>query len=54
VSKYTPEQLKEMAKIAVTARNNNDERYSRLVISLSIKLNMNPGRVDQKIKEMAQ
>ena len=43
-----------MAKVAVVARNNNDERYTRLVISLSVALDIDPQQVDQKIIELAQ
>lgn len=54
MSKYTPEQLSKMAKTAVTARNNNDERYTRLIISIAIKANISPDLVDQKIIRLAQ
>ena len=54
MSKYTPEQLKAMAKTAVVARNEGDERYTRLIISLSVALNLDPQHVDQKIIDLAQ
>jgi len=54
MSKYNPEQLKAMARTALIARGNNDERYSRLVISLAVALNLDPQQVDQQIVDLAQ
>ena len=54
MSKYTPEELKEMAKTALIARGEGDERYTRLVISLAVALNLEPQQVDQQIVDLAQ
>ncbi|VVE28653.1 hypothetical protein PPN31114_03535 [Pandoraea pneumonica] len=51
--KYTREQLRSMARTALQARAESDERYLQLVVQLSMQLDMPTDEVEQRIVMLA-
>jgi hypothetical protein len=45
----TQQDLQEMARVAVSAKQAGDPRYQALVMALSNRLKMHPGQVEQNI-----
>lgn len=54
MSKYSPDQLRTMARTAIQARDANDLRYQQLVVTIALKLEMHPARVNAEIERLAQ
>ena len=50
---YTPTELRDMAQTALHARDCLDMRYVMLVMELSIRLGIEPDRVEQGIEVLA-
>lgn len=53
MSKYTLEQLKEMARTLVEAKNNRDPRYTDFVLTVAIATRTSVDYVVRKINEWA-
>lgn len=53
MSKYTPEELREMAREVVRARNRNDERFLGLVIEVAGRSGMTANEVWERIVALA-
>lgn len=53
MSKYTPERLKLMATTALAAKENGDERWLILVLSLGVAMGMPADEVERRIRELA-
>ena len=53
MSKYTPEELKTMARTVVHAEDKGDYRSIELIMKLSFKTGLNPSTVRQRIKALA-
>lgn len=53
MSKYTDAELKQMAQVALQARESGDPRYTLLIIELSIVTGVNTHECELRILEMA-
>lgn len=53
MSKYTQDELRRWAQIALVARDSNDERYLALVLTLSMRTGLSPEEVEKRIKRLA-
>lgn len=52
-AKYSSEQLREMARQALQARDRMDPRYGRLVFALAMRFEISPAQVDNEIERLA-
>lgn len=52
-ARYSPEQLRLMARRAIAARGAGDDRFLQLVLALSVRLGMRRLEVSARIEEMA-
>jgi hypothetical protein len=53
VSRYSPEQLREMARTALADRDVGGSKWLRLVMTLAMHFGVSPARVEAEIKRMA-
>jgi len=54
MSKYTPEQLKKMATVALEANRQNDHKWLSLVMTLMLATGLNEHEITQKLQTLAQ
>lgn len=52
--KYTDEQLKEIANLALAAKQNNDPRYFQFIMTVCMATGMSAAEVEQRTRELAK
>lgn len=54
MSKYNKEQLKEMARAVLEAKENDDPRYMFFVVNLGICTELSANTIEKRIEEIAK
>lgn len=50
--KYSPEELREMARVALEARDAGDFRWNFLCLELAVRLGLHPNEVATRIEQL--